>query len=138
VAEVDSFLAAHQRYGKTRLDQADRDRYIADTARIAAALGVMNPPLTELQLRTQLADYRRELAGTAEARAAARFVLLHPPLPALARAPYAALAAAAVGLMPVWTRLPLRLPYLPVAEVTVVRMAGQGVVSTIRWATAPN
>ena len=36
--------------------------------------------------------------------------------------PYAGLAAAAVGLMPVWARRQLRLPYLPVTE----RTAGAG------------
>ncbi len=65
-------------------------------------------------------------------------MLLSPPLPGVARAPYAALAAAAVGLLPIWARWPLRLPYLPVAEATVVRLGGQGIVRTIRWAiTAP-
>ncbi len=138
LAEVDSFLRANQRYGKRPLDQDERDGYLVDTARIATALGVLDPPRTELELAQQLAAYRPELVGTAEARAAARFVLLRPPLPASARVPYAALAAAAVGLLPVWARWPLRLPYLPVAEATVVRVAGQGIVRTIRWAiTAP-
>lgn len=39
--------------------------------------------------------------------------------------------------MPAWTRWPLRLPYLPATEATVGRLAGQGVVSVIRWATRP-
>ena len=81
--------------------------------------------------------YRPELAGTAEARDAARFMLLQPPLPLLARAPYAVLAAAAVASLPRWARWPLRLPYLPVAEATVVRLAGDGLVRAIRWAMTP-
>jgi uncharacterized protein (DUF2236 family) len=138
LAEIDSFLRAHQRYGARPLDQDGRDGYVADTARIATALGVLDPPLTEAELATQLAGYRAELTGTAEARAAARFLLLQPPLPIPARVPYAALAGAAVGLLPVWARRPLRLPYIPVAESTVVRLAGIGIVRTIRWAiTAP-
>jgi hypothetical protein len=52
--------------------------------------------------------------------------------------PYAVLAASAVAMMPVWTRLRLRLPYLPVAEATAVRLAARGLVKTVRWAmTAP-
>lgn len=137
VAEVDSFLRAYQRYGAAPLDQHDRDGYVADTARVAQALGVDCPPRTEAALRTQLAAYRPDLAGTAAARAGARFLLLHPPLPMFARPPYALLAAAAVGLLPVWARRPLRLPYLPVTEATLLRVAGTGVVSTIRWAMAP-
>jgi uncharacterized protein (DUF2236 family) len=135
VAEVDSFLAAYQRYGRAPLDQAGRDGYVADTARVVRRLGVENPPQTEAELRSQLAAYRPELSGTPEARAAARFMLLRPPLPLIARGPYAVLAAASVGLLPSWARWPLRLPYLPVAEATVVRASGSAVVRAIRWAT---
>jgi uncharacterized protein (DUF2236 family) len=136
VAEIDSFLRAHQRYGAAPLDQAGRDGYVSDTARVAEALGVQRPPRTEAELRSQLAGFRPELTGTPEARAAARFVLLKPPLPTSAKAPYAALACAAVGLMPLWTRWPLRLPYVPLVEATAVKLAGQGIVRTIRWATS--
>jgi uncharacterized protein (DUF2236 family) len=136
IAEADSFLQAHSRFGAQPLDQAGRDGYVADIARIGAALGVPDPPLTEAALRERIAEYRPELAGTAQARAAARFLLISPPLPALARAPYAALAAASVSLLPWWARRPLRLPRLPVTEVAVVRPAGQAVVQAIRWATS--
>src|SRR5579859_3253709 len=51
IAEVDSFLLAHQLYGAAPLDQCGRDGYVADTARVATALGVSDPPLTETQLR---------------------------------------------------------------------------------------
>ena len=137
LAEVDSFLLAHQRYGARPLDQAGRDGYLADTARVARAVGVLDPPQTEAELRAGLAEYRPELAGTPDARAAARFLLLQPPLPLAARPPYAVLAAAAVASLPRWARWPLRLPYLPVAEATVVRLAGDGLVRTIRWAMTP-
>jgi uncharacterized protein (DUF2236 family) len=137
VAEVDSFLYAYQRYGAGTLDQAGRDGYVADAARVAAALGVLDPPATEAQVRAELAGYRPELEGTAEARDAARFMLLTPPLPLAARAPYAILAAAAVASLPRWARWPLRLPYLPLAEATVVRLAGDGLVRGIRWVMTP-
>lgn len=135
IAEVDSFLAAYQRYGTgARLDQAERDGYLDDTARVADKLGVTDPPRSEAELRDQLAGYRPELTGTAEAREAARFLLLARPVPIAARLPYTALAAAAVGLLPVWARWPLRLPYLPATEATVGRLAGRGVVTGISWA----
>src|SRR5579864_3617256 len=50
LAEVDSFLAAHARFGSSRLDQAGRDGYVADMARIGAAIGVPDPPLSEASL----------------------------------------------------------------------------------------
>ncbi|MCK9904071.1 DUF2236 domain-containing protein [Frankia sp. Cpl3] len=137
VAEVDSFLAAHQRYGARPLSPRECDGYVLDTSVVAKRLGVPDPPRTRAELARQLAAFRPELEGTPHAREAARYLLLRAPLPALARVPYSALAAAAVGLMPAWTRWPLRLPYLPVVEGTWWRLAGQGAVSSIRWATEP-
>ena len=136
LAEVDSFLAAHARYGSSRLDQAGRDGYVADMARIGAALGVPSPPMTEASLVERISGYRGELAATPQSREAARFLLLQPPLPALARAPYGVLAAGAVSLLPAWARGLLRLPHLPVTETLLVRPAGQAMVQAIRWATS--
>jgi uncharacterized protein (DUF2236 family) len=137
LAEVDSFLAAHQRYGAAPLTAAELDGYVLDTSLVAEMLGIDGPPRTAAQLSDQLAGYRPELAGTPQARQAARYLLVGAPLPLAARAPYGALAAAAVGLMPAWTRWPLRLPYLPAVEATFGRLAGWGVVAGIRWATSP-
>ena len=138
IAEIDSFLLAYQRYGAKPLDQAGRDDYVADTARVAAALGVPDPPRTEAQLRERLAAYRPELRSSASAREAARFLLITPPLPLLARAPYGVVAATSVSMLPAWARLPLRLPYLPALEATAVRLAGSVVVGGIRWALSAN
>jgi uncharacterized protein (DUF2236 family) len=134
VAEIDSFLAAHQRYGARPLDQQGRDAYVADTSRVAEALGVTDPPRSEAELRSQLKAFRPELEGTPAARQTARFLLLNPPVPLVARAPYGGLAASAVGLMPLWARRKLRLPYLPVTERVLVRTTGAALTRTIRWA----
>ncbi len=47
------------------------------------------------------------------------------------------LVAAAIALMPRWTRWPLRLPWFPVSERTVVRALGGAATGTIRWAMTP-
>ncbi|HWJ82392.1 MAG TPA: oxygenase MpaB family protein [Nocardioides sp.] len=137
VAEVDSFLLAHRTYGSRPLDDAERDVYVAQSAEVARRLGVVDPPTTYTELRQALAAFRPELRGTPEAREAVRYVLLKPPLPVAARAPYAVLSAAAVGLLPWWSRRHLRLPLLPVTERTVVRGMGTAAVGTIRWAMTP-
>ena len=137
LAEVDSFLDAHRGYGATRLSPAQEDDYLVDAAEIAVRLGVVDPPTTMADLRAAMAAYRPELRGTAEARSAARFLLLRPPLPVAARLPYAVLASAAVASLPVWARWPLRLPYAPIAEATVVRASGRALVRTLRWITTP-
>ncbi|MEU9304059.1 oxygenase MpaB family protein [Streptomyces sp. NPDC048269] len=136
IAEVDSFLRAHQLYGAHPLDGPGCDAYITDTARVAAALGVPDPPLDRAALAGRLAAYRPELRGTPEARDAARFILLHPPLPLAARAPYALLAANAASMLPRWARAELGLPWLPRIEIACVRPSGHAVTAAIRWAMA--
>lgn len=137
VSEVDSFLRAHRRYGARPLDEAGYDGYVADTARVAMALGVPDPPRDQASLAARLAAYRPELRSTPEAREAARFLLFRSPLPWFARPPYAVLAAGAVALLPWWARAPLRLPWLPLVEATGVRLATDGLTRTIRWAMTP-
>ena len=134
IAELDSFLTAHDRYGQRPLVGNERDQYVADAAVVARALGAEHPPQTERELRSQLRAFRPELRGTREARDAARYLLVQPPLPLAGRAPYGLICAAAVALMPAWTRLPLRLPWLPVSEAALVRPAGALVTRTLRWA----
>ena len=55
IAEADSFLRAHARFGAQPLDQARRDGYVADLARIGTALGVPDPPRTEAELAGRIA-----------------------------------------------------------------------------------
>jgi uncharacterized protein (DUF2236 family) len=137
LVETDSFLRAYQRYGAARLDQPGRDGYVDDMATIARALDIPDPPRTEADLAARLAEYRPVLRSTPEAREAARYVLVRLPLPLAARPGYMALSAAAVALMPWWTRWPLRLPYLPLAEATLVRLSGDAATRTIRWLMTP-
>ncbi|EPD69008.1 oxygenase MpaB family protein [Streptomyces sp. HGB0020] len=136
-AEIDSFLRAHQRYGTKPLSEEGCDAYVADTARVATELGVLDPPRNRAELARLLADYRPELRASAQARDAARFLLLNPPVPPAARLPYAVLAANAVSLLPSWAARELNLPRLPVLDEWCVRPLGVAVTSAVRWAMAP-
>jgi uncharacterized protein (DUF2236 family) len=133
VAEVDSFLQCHRKYGEKPLE--NYDEYVADMAVIADAMGVPDPPRTTAELAAKLNGYRTELKTTPDAREAARFLLLKAPLPMFAKGPYAILSATAVASLPVWARIPLRLPYLPIAEATGVRFAGHALMRGLRWVT---
>jgi uncharacterized protein (DUF2236 family) len=137
VVEVDSFLAAHDRYGNSPLLQHERDGYVHDMARIAEAVGVIDPPRTVDSLRASLRTYQRELSSTPEARKAARFLLV-PPLPLAARPFYAVLSASAISLLPWWARLSLGLPFTPMADTLAVRPASEALIRTMRWALEPN
>ncbi len=133
LAEIDSFLLAHQRFGRRPLDAAGCDAYVAQTARIARALGGEDVPTTLAGLRSALGAYRPELRGTPAAREAADFLLRDPPLPRSSRIGYAGLAAAAVALMPAWTRTELDLGWSPATH-TLGRLGGHVATRGIRWA----
>ncbi|OIJ68093.1 oxygenase MpaB family protein [Streptomyces mangrovisoli] len=137
-AEVDSFLRAHQRYGAEPLTPSGCDAYVADTARTAAELGVVDPPTDRAELARLLASYRPELRASPQAREAARFLLLDPPVPLAARLPYGVLAANAVSLLPSWAARELRLPKIPVVDEWCVRPLGTVMTSAVRWALAPS
>ena len=136
VAEIQSFLLAHRRYGAEPLDQAGYDEYVAEAALIARKLGVVDPPTTEAELHAAVEAFRPELRAIDHAREAVSYLIRHPDLPIPARPPYWVLVAAAVGLMPEWTREPLALPRLPVAHDRVADALGRVATRTVRWATA--
>lgn len=134
IAETDSFLRAYVRHGADPLTPAEQDGYVEQMAVIARHLGVPEPPESRRALADQLQAYRPELRGTRAARDAARYLLFQPPMKAAARPAYGLLAAAAVALLPPWSRRPLWLPWLPVTEAIAVRPAGEAVTRGLRWA----
>ncbi len=136
IAEVDCFLRAHQRYGRRPLDPAGCDAYLADTARVARALGADRPPESTRELALRMARYRPDLRPTAASRDTARFLLTEPPLPGAARLPYALLAAAAVDLLPPWAKSVVAEDAPTTARVPplAARAGGHAVTRAIRWA----
>lgn len=136
VAEVDSFLRAYQEFGGEPLSAADADTYVAQTGVPARLLGVPDPPTTVAGLEATLAAYRPELEVTTAAREAARFLLLDPPLPWLARPGYAALAAGGVSLLPVWARRMLDIPLPAGVPRLIARGAGGIGTAAVRWGMA--
>lgn len=136
VAEVDSFLTAHDRFGLRPLDRAGRDGYVADMAVVARHLGVPAPPTSARGLTDQLRAFRRELRSTPESLDATRYLLLTPPLAGPARVAYLLIAAAAVATLPAWSRPLLRLPLLPITERLALRPLGSGVTRAFRWLTS--
>lgn len=136
ITETYAFLTAHQRYGARPLDAAGCDAYVAQTARVARALGAEEPPETAAALRAHLESYVPELRGTPEAREAARFLLAEPPIPLPARAPYGVLSAAAVAGLPRAARRPLGLPDVPLVDATAARAGGHAITRLIRWGLA--
>ena len=67
-------------------DRRRADEYVAQSGRVARALGAVDVPGSVAEVASPLRAYRPELAGTPAARDAARFLVANPPLP-LAPAP---------------------------------------------------
>jgi len=135
VAEIESFLTAYQEYGAGRLTPAEADSYVAQTGVAASLLGVVDPPRTVRDLRATLEAYRPELELTPAARDAARFLLVEPPLPLVARPGYAMLVAGAIAILPGWAREQLDLPLDRLAEL-VGRPLGRFGAGAVRWGLA--
>ncbi|WP_240675143.1 oxygenase MpaB family protein [Cellulomonas endophytica] len=102
VAEVDSFLRAHQAFGVRPLDEAGADAYVLQAGRVARSLGATRVPGSVAELADALEEFRPALGATDAAREAARFLLHEPPIPVPLRPGYGLLVRAALGSLPVW------------------------------------
>jgi uncharacterized protein (DUF2236 family) len=129
---VDSFLRAYQRYSGRPLRRAEADHYVDEMA-IMCELWRAEPAARSVsELRQWFADIRPELEATPAARHTARWLTIAPvPLPA--RAPYAVIAPAAIGLLPAFVRRELRVPMPPAFEPLLVRPAAFALIRTIDW-----
>ena len=118
--EAESFLSTAVRSG-LRLSRAEQDRYYAEQVRNAELVGLTTAPDSVQAMHDYFAAMRPELRVTAEARAAARFVLL-PPMPTKvvlgtpARPAWIALATTAAAMLPRWARRMYRLPGIAVTD----------------------
>ena len=134
--EVDSFLAAYQRYGRgNHLDPAAADRYVAEMAVVAGLLGAEEVPTSTAELARFVHRIRPELVVGRQAREAVGF-LLAPPVAVAARPAYAVISAAAIGLLPPWARRKLWLPVAPMSDPLLVRPAARALLASLDWALA--
>jgi uncharacterized protein (DUF2236 family) len=106
---VDSTLRAARVYGP-RLSAAERDRYVAEMAHVAEALGVVDPPRDAPTATAALLADRAPRASRAGRDLA--WLLMLPPLPVWMRPAYGVLFASAVDLLP--RRCAVDLALLPV------------------------
>lgn len=135
-AEVDSFLAGHQRHARTPLTPDEADTYVAQAAWTGEALGAHGVPHSVAELRAVLARFRPDLGATEGALDAARFLLREPPLPWAARPGYWSLAASGVSLLPPWARDLLGIRLSRGADALVARPLGALGTGLVGWALA--
>jgi uncharacterized protein (DUF2236 family) len=100
LALTDSMLVAAQAFHPRPVDA---DGYVAEMARTGQAVGVVDPPRSQAELKAALETFQPELAGGALAREVASFLQwpAHAlPMPALPA--YVVLSRAASDLLPDW------------------------------------
>ncbi len=133
-AEIDSFLCAHQAFGRTPLTPKRCDDYVTQAAATAEKLGVISPPRSAAALDQVLQSYRPVLRWTPPVQDVVDLLAKDAPLPLYARPAYAALVGGAIALLPTWARNELRFPIRPVIDRVLTRPATRLASSTIRWA----
>jgi uncharacterized protein (DUF2236 family) len=135
VTEALSFLAAWRRYRDPLMPMAQQDRYFAEMAVIARALGADPMPTTRRAAEAMLEAMRGDLKVDARTREVARLILrARPPRPALAPA-HRLLIEAGVDLLPGWARRMHGLAR-PLPAVPLVRAGTGGMGALLRWALA--
>jgi uncharacterized protein (DUF2236 family) len=133
VTETTSFLGAWLRYGRAGLSAADRDRYFAETAQVAEALGADPIPRTESEARQLIHAMRPQLRIDARTREVARLVLRQPAASVMAEPLQGMTMQAGIDLLPDWARRMHGLSNPPLSR-PLVRAGTRGVARALRWA----
>ena len=133
LTEVGSFLDAWRLLGGRRAAPAQCDRYYAETARVAEALGAVAVPRTQTQALAELEAMRPQLAGGERPRAV--LALLRGLGRGSARRrlnrPF---VEAGVALLPPWARALYGLPAVDRRRDALLLAAVRPSVPLLRWA----
>ncbi len=104
VTQFVATAAAHRRFGAHPLDDTGLDRYIAENARVGAAVGVLDPPTTWDEAMASLDRHRAAMAIGEQASEGLRYLADPPFLPAAARPLWRALHTGALACLPPFAR----------------------------------
>jgi len=123
---VDSFLAAHQKYGKDKLNERNADRFVAEQNAVGRLLDA-NPLPRTADVLADWVEHHPDI-GLSPGMVNAVDFLRKPPLPLSVRFPYRILFWAAVGTIPVSIRSVIGIRRKP----GMVAM-GKVMVKLLRW-----
>ena len=133
VTEAASFLNAWRRYVEPGMSIADQDRYFAEMAQVARALGAAPVPSDRAGARRLIETYRPQLRTDARTREVRDLVLKAATADLLAAGVQALGNQAAIDLLPDWARRMHGLAN-PLLARPLVRAGTLGVAQTLRWA----
>lgn len=133
VTEATSFLAGWIRYVEPRMAGADQDRYFAEMAQVARALGADPVPRSRAEAGRLLQAMRPQLRYDARTAEVAR-ILFNQKAPSLAAEPLQALTMqAGIDLLPGWAQR-MHGMESPFGARPLVRAGTLGIARTLRWA----
>lgn len=132
------FLTASHLYGPRRLSRADQDRYYAETADTARALGARWVPVSSDEAQAYLLRIRPELYAGPQARAARDFLLRGFSKKPEDRMVHVVVVAGALGVLPGWARAELGIPSLALVDAAALRPAAQAFCAGLRWVLRPD
>ena len=124
---TDSFLAAYQAYGASKLTPEDADRFVEEQTRIGALLGASPMPTTAAELAAWVSEHPALARSQAEHNAI-KF-LRRPPLSIPVQFGYQPLLQAAVATVPERIREIIGMKPSPVSA-----CIGGSAVTALRWA----
>jgi uncharacterized protein (DUF2236 family) len=132
VTEASRFLAAWRRYGEPGMSLADQNRYYAEMAQVAQALGADPVPKSAAAAAALIKSMRPLLVCDARTREVARLVLSQPASSRLAEPLRAVTLHAGIGLLPGWAQQMhgLRTPW---PATPLVRAGTLGMAELLRW-----
>ena len=133
VTEAISFLNAWRRYVEPGMPLAEQDRYFAEMAQVARALGAAPVPFDKAGARRLVDAYRPQLRTDARTREVRDLVLKGAQADLLAAGLQALGNQAAIDLLPDWARRMHGLPN-PLVARPLVRAGTLGVAQALRWA----
>ncbi len=133
VTEAISFLNAWRRYVEPGMPLAEQDRYFAEMAQVARALGAAPVPFDRAGARRLVDAYRPQLRTDARTREVRDLVLKGAQADLLAAGLQALGNQAAIDLLPDWARRMHGLPN-PLVARPLVRAGTLGVAQALRWA----
>ncbi|MGK9167668.1 DUF2236 domain-containing protein [Inquilinus limosus] len=133
LTETTCFLDAWIRYAEPGMSAADQDRYFAEMAQIAEALGADPIPRSRSRARQLFGAMGPQLRSDERTREVARFVLTQPAPSMLAEPLQAVTIQAAIDLLPAWARHMHGLD-IPIISRVLVRAGTLSLARTLRWA----
>ncbi len=133
VTETTSFLGAWVRYAQPSMPAAEQDRYFAEMARVAAALGADPIPRSKREAYQLIDAMRPLLRSDARSREVAKIVLTNRAASRLTEPFQAVTLQAGVDLLPSWARQMHGLSN-PVVGRPLLRASTFGIAETLRWA----